>query len=379
MSQPGFSASHAARFSGGSVLSDRQSLGAIGDNGTVTLHSPYSEGVSGSSGPATIVNPYQCSPSSAFSSRAHTGQSQHPQGRPQLSDYAHVPSQYNIYPPTTIPDFNLPFNSEPPGAIATSGFATQSWLPEDAQERHHVTSLPHPPPGSVPPHFQRFIPSSAPTASVPTTRNLYKSHVPPHSRPPSTHCGSAAQLIHSHDIPQTTGTTTPPSQVVNLHVGSPAYRVHGGSLSYTTGPSWYTFPNTPSGHIPSSSLPESQTPADHGSPHSNLIPPYPPHSRGSTTVYGSQLSAQCSGAEVQSELPSMNRKRPRLHEETVESKRPRQGTASSLSPPASFSETATPSNRSHNAMHVPLPMHPPLFQGHITDPYSEAVPQPWSI
>ena len=372
MSQPGFSASRAARLSGGSVLSDNQSLDATGfgnaidDYGTVRLHSPYAEGISGSSGSVPIVNPYQYSPSTAFSGRAHTGQSQSSQGHPQLSNYTHGPSQYNVYPPTTIPDFNLPFSSEPPGAITASSFAIQSWLPENDHQGHNVTSLLDPPTGTTSPHFQRFSPPSGPTASGLTTRSLYNSHVPPSSRPPSTHYGPAAQLIHSHDLPQTAGITTPPSQMANLHVGSSAYRVHRGSFGYTTGPSQHTFPGTPSGHIQSSSLPESLNPVVNGSPHSNLIP----HSRGSSALYGSQPSRRSFGAEVQSELPTMTRKRPRSHEETVESKRSRQDPASSLSPPASFSETAIPSNGNHDAMHVPLLAHPPLFQGHITDPYT---------
>ena len=383
MSQPGYSASHAARLSAGSSLSDTQPLGVIGfgtgDYGAVTLHSPYAEGTSRSSGSVPVVNPYRYSPSSGFTSRAHTGQTQRPQGHPQLSDYTHSPSQYNVYPPTTIPDFTLPFSSEPPGAIATSSFATQPWFPEDVHQGHDATSLPHLPTASTSPHVRRFIPPSGPTASEPVTRSLYNSHVPPSSCSTSTHYGSAAQLVYSRDIPQTAGTTAPPSQVATLHVGSPTYQVHRGSFSYTTGPSRSAFPSTPSSHIPPSSLPESLDPAVHGSPHSNLIPPHPAHSRGCTTLYGSRTSGRSFGAEVQSEIPTVNRKRPRSHEETVEFKRPRQGPASSLSPPASFSETAISSNRTHDAMHVPLPTYPPLFQGHITDPYSEAVPQPWSI
>jgi hypothetical protein len=167
--------------------------------------------------------------------------------------------------------------------------------------------------------------------------------------------------------------------MASLHVRSPAYRVHRGSLSYTTRPSQHTFPSTPSGHILSSSLPESLNPAVHGSPHAQFDTPVPTTLSSQYYPYGSQTSGQSRGAEVHSELPPMNRKRPRSHEETVESKRPRQGTASSLSPPASFSETAIPPNRNHDAMHVPLPTQPPLFQGHITDPFSEAVPQPWSV
>ena len=383
MSQPGYSASHAARLSAGSSLSDTQSFGVtgfgIGDYGAVTLHSPYAEGISGSSGSVPVVNPYRYSPSSGFSSRALTDRTQRPQGHPQLSDYTHSPSQYNVYPPTTIPDFTLPSRSEPPGAIATSSFATQSWFPEDVHQGRDVASLPYLPTASTSPHVRWSIPPSGSTASAPGTRSLYNSHVPPSSRSTSTHYGSAAPLIYSHDIPQPAGTTTPPPQVASLHVGSPTYQVHHGSFSYTTGPSQPAFPSTPPSHIPSSSLPESLNPAVHGSPHSNLIPLYPPHSGGCTTWYGSPPSGRSFSAEVQSEIPTVNRKRPRSHEETVESKRPRQGPASSLSPPASFSETAISSNRNHHAMHVPLPTHPPLFQGHITDPYSEAVPQPWSI
>ena len=387
MSQPGYSASHAARRSAGSALSDNQSLGiadfgtSIGDYGAVTLHSPYAEGISRSSGSVPAVNTYQFSLSSRFSSRAHAGQSQRPKGHPQLSDYTHVTPEYNVYPTTTIPDFTLPFSSEPPGAIAASSFATQPWFPKDIQQGRDITPLPHPPTASTSPHVRRFIPPSGPTASASAIRSLYNSHVPPLSCLTSAHYGSAAQLVHPHDIPQTAGTTTPPSQVASLHIGSPAHRVHHGSFSYTTEPSQHAFPSTPSGHIPSSSLPESLNPAAHGSPHSNLIPPcpYASHSRGSTTLYGSQTSGQSFGAEVHSEIPILNRKRPRSHEETVESKRPRQGTASSLSPPASFSETAIPSIRNRDVMHAPLPTHPPLFQGHITDPYSEAVPQPWRI
>jgi len=385
MSQPGYSASHAVRLSAGSALSDNHSLGVTGfgtsicDYGAVTLHSPYAEGIPRSSGSVLVVNPYQYSLSSGFSSRAHTGQSQRPQGHPQLSDYTHVPSQYNVYPTTTIPDFTLPFSSEPPGAMAASSFATQSWFPKDIQQGRDVTSIPHPPTASTSPHVRRFIPPSGQTASASSTRGLYNSHVPPPTRLASTHYGSAAQLMHSHDTPQTAGTTTPPSQVASLHVGNPASRVHHGSFSYTTGQSRRAFPSTPPGHIPSSSSPDSQNLEAHGSPQSNLIPPYPSHSRASTTLYGSQTSGRSFGAEVHSEIPTLTRKRTRSHEETVESKRPRQGTASSLSPPASLSETAIPSNRNRDAMQVPLPMHPPLFQGYITDPYSEAVPQPWRI
>jgi len=379
MSQPSFSASYAARLSAGSGLSDNQHLGfgtAIDDYGGVKLHLPYAEGISGSSNPVPVVNPYQYSPSSGLSGRAHMGQSQRSQGHPQLSNYTHSPSQYTVYPPTTIPDFTLPFSSEAPGAITSSSFAAQSWLPEAVQQGHDVTSFLHPPTGATSPHLRQFISPPGTTASAPATRNLYNSHIPLPSHPPSTHYGSATRLPHSRDTPQTVGTTTPPSQMASLHFRSPAYPVHRGSFSHTTGLSQHTFLGSPPGHIPSSSLPESLNPGINGSPHTTLVPLHSPQSRASTTPYGSQTDWRSRGAEIHSDFPPMNRKRPRSHEETVESKRPRQSPTSSLSPPASFSETAIPSNRNHYAMHVPLPTRLPLFQGHMTDPFSEAVPQP---
>ena len=369
MSQPGFSASHAARLNAASGLSDNQSFGVNGtpldDFGAVILHSPYAEGISDSSGSA---NPYQCSSSSGFSSRADTGRSQCSLGHPQLLEYTHSPSQYNVYPPT-VPDFSFPFSSEPPGTTPALGFTTQPWLSEDVQQGPDMISLPYRPTGATPRYLPQFMPTPGPTASAPPTQSPYNPHIPASSRPISIHSGSAAQLMYSHDMQPTAGAPAPPSRMTSLPLlRSPALQAHRGSLSSTTGR------NASAGHIPRPSLPESQNPGVYCSPHYNLVPAHSPHSRA-TTPYGSQ-AGRSRGADVHSESPPMIRKRARPLEETVESKRLRQRTAGSLSPPASYSETAIPYSRNHRAMHARLPTYPPLFQGHTTEPFSEAVPQP---
>jgi len=374
MSQPGFSASHAARFG------DNQSLGVTGfgtpmhDNGAVMLRSPYAEGSSGRSDSIPVVNRYQYSPSSGFPSRAHTGQPQRPLSHPQLLDYTHSPSQYNMYPPTSVSDFSFPFSGEPPGTTDASSFAAQPWLFEDVQQGPDVTSLPHPPIGATSPHLRRLPP---PTVSAPAGRSFYDSRLPVSQRLSYDHSSSTTQMMQPHDVSPTVRASGHPSQMASLHVRSPTHRAYRGSFSHTTGPPQQTFLSTQSGHIPSSSLPESPSLGAYGSPHSNLVPTLSPQCRA-TTPYGSQAAGRSRGAEVHSVSPPMNRKRPHPHEGSVESKRSRQGTmsASSLSPPASFSETTIPYNRRHHAMHVPLPTHSPLFQGHIADPFSEAVPQP---
>ena len=333
------------------------------DYGAVILHSPYAEETSGSSGSVLDVNPYQYSPSRGFSSRAHT-RFKHSLGHPQLLEYTHSPSQYNMYP----------FSSEPLGTMTASSFAAQPWLSEDVQRGFDMTSLPHPPTDATSPHFRRFMPPPGLSASVPATQSLYNPHIPASSRPLSIQSGSAAQLVHSHDIPPTAGASAPPSQMTSLPFWRPAHQAHCGSLSCTTGSPQDTFLSTSSGHIPLPSLPESLNLGVYGSPHCNLVPVHSPYSRA-TTPYGSQAAGRSRGANVHSESPPMNRKRARPHEETVESKRLRQRTAGSLSPPASYSETAIPYSRDHQAMRARLPTHPPLFQGHITEPFSEAVSQ----
>jgi hypothetical protein len=377
MNQPGFSASHAARLSVASGPGANQSLGVTGfgtathDCGTVILHSPYARGVSGSSGLIPLVNPY--SPSSRSPSGAHTGQSQLSQGHQQLPEHIHGPSQYNMYPATTVSDF-LPFCSEPSDAMAASSFATRSWLSEDIRGGPDMASLLYLT-GATSSHLQRFMPVPGPTASATPARTLYNSHASVPSHSPSPCHSSASQLLHSHEIRPTPRAPASPSQMVSSHIRSSAHRVHRGSFSYTTGPPQPTIPSTLSSHIPCSSLPVALHPGVHVSPHSNLVPAHLPHSRASTPSR-SQAAASPRGAKGHSESPPMIRKRPHPHEETVEPKRPRHGATGSLSPPASFSETGLPPDRNHHAMRVPLPTHPPLFHGHITDPWSEAVPQP---
>ena len=330
--------------------------------GAVKLHPSYAEGASGSPGTVPVSNPYQYPPSSDFASRAHTGHSQaHPQLK--LTESTHSPSQYNVFPPTTVPDFSFPFSRGPPGTMAASSFAAQSWLSEDVQQGPDA-SLPHLPTDATSPHPRPFMPPPGLTAAAPATRSL-NSDSPMSGHPPPTPYSSAAQPMHSHDIPP------PPPQMASLHLRQPAPWAHRGSLSYTIGLFQHAFPSTPSGHLPSSSLPEN--PGVHASP-LIFLPTRLPHPQ-ITSPYRSQAAGGSRGTEVHSKSPPVNRKRLRPHEARVESKRLRQGTASSLSPPASFSETPNSSNRNHHAMHVPLPMHSSLFQGHTTDPFSEAMPQ----
>lgn len=379
MSQPGFSATHAARLNAASGLTDNQSFGVTGgfgtplhDYGAVILHSPYAEETSENSGSVPVVDPYQYSPSSGFSSRAHTGRPQRSLGHPQLLDYTQSLSQYNVYPPTTVPDLSFPFSSEPPGTMTASSFAAQPWLSEDVQQGPDMSPLPYHPTGATSPHLRRFMPPPGPTALGSSTQSAYYPRIPASSRLLSIHSGSTTQLMHSHDIPPTAGASAPPTQMASLPLlRSPAHKARHGSLSCTAGPPQYTFLSTSSDHIPPPSLPESLNAGVYGS--HNLVPVHSPHSRA-TTPYGSQAAGQSRGADLHSESPPMNRKRARPRGETVEPKRIR--TTGSLSPPASYSETSIQYSRNHQAMHARLPTHLPLFQGHITEPFSEAVSQP---